>query len=42
MSWVVQDTLRSIYGQTPQLQLTVYLAAIKSSRIEGSVVGRDY
>jgi len=37
MSGVAQDTLRSIYGNTTQLQNTEYLVPIKHSQIKGSV-----
>jgi len=41
MSRVAQDTLRLICGKTTQLQITVYLAPTKRSRIKWSVVCRN-
>jgi len=36
MSWVAQDTLRSIHGTTSQLPRTIYFARIKCSQIMNS------
>jgi len=41
MSRVTQDALCSIYGKTTDLQITVYMAAIKHNQIKCSVVCRD-
>ena len=42
MSWVAQDTLRSIYGNTTQLQNAVYLAKKMPTQIKGSVVCHNH
>jgi len=42
MCWVAQNTLCSIYGETTQLQNTVYLAPIKLSQIKSSVIWRKH
>jgi len=42
MSGVAQDTLHPICGKITQLQNTEYLAPIKRSQIEGSVVCRNH
>jgi len=42
MSCVARDTLHPIYGNTTQLQNTVYSAPIKHSQIKSSVVCRNH